>query len=873
MPIEQRMSQGSSIERRLTLFSRFAAALSVAVCLLVLLGWVVDIPALKSLLPGFATMKANTAVAFGLSAASLWLLTMERHEPSQDIARTMARLAAAAVVLLSAVTLSEYFFGWQSGLDQWLVRDLAPGSLHPGRMSSATAASFIVLGTGLLLFDIQSPRGRWATQWLALAVAFNGFVAVLGYVYGVQSLYGVQPYSSMALHTALLFFLLGVALPCARPAVGMVARVIADDAGGFLIRRLLPAIILVPVAVGTLRLYGQLAGLYTSEFGVAIYTVVNIAILAVLVWWTAASVRRTDASRKRAQSKLQAQLGRLDLLQQITHAVGERQDLSSIFQVVLSRLETDLPVEFACVGLFDTTTRRFTINTIGAATAPLANDTLLTELTSIEIEHNGLARCLEGQLVYEPDISAIQLPLPRQLTRAGMRSLILAPLLSNSGVFGAIVVARRRAGAFSSNACEFLNQLGEHVGLAAHQAQLYESLQRAYDELRQSQDVILQQERLKALGQMASGVAHDINNAISPMALYTELLLQHESGLNERAREYLTTIQRATEDVAQTVSRLREFYRPREQQATFSALDLNSLVQQVIDLTRARWGDIAQSRGIDIQLLNEPAPDLPCLLGAENEIRDALTNLIFNAVDAMPEGGTLGVHTRAGDESWVEVEISDTGLGMSEETRRRCLEPFYTTKGERGTGMGLAMVFGMAQRHGAELQIESTVGAGTVMRLRFPAAGNTESTHHSAEPANAPARGLRLLTIDDDPLVIRSLCSTLESDGHIVITADGGQAGIDTFRDAHARGERFAAVITDLGMPVVDGRKVAAGIKAVSPATPVLLLTGWGQRLTAENDIPAHVDYVLNKPPRLQDLRAVLSSVAANEQTEPGVSN
>ena len=207
----------------------------------------------------------------------------------------------------------------------------------------------------------------------------------------------------------------------------------------------------------------------------------------------------------------------------------------------------------------------------------------------------------------------------------------------------------------------------------------------------------------------------------------------------------------------------------------------------------------------------------------------------------------------------VHVEVVDTGMGMDEETRRRCLEPFFTTKGERGTGLGLAMVYGVAQRHSAGIEIESAPGKGTTIRLSFSAQAAPALEPES--PANnfaVPSR-LRILAVDDDPLVTKSLRDTLEADGHVVVTANHGQGGIDAFRAAQARHEPFAVVITDLGMPYVDGRQVASAIKGAAPATPVILLTGWGQQLLADGDIPPHVDFVLSKPPRLLQLRETLA--------------
>jgi signal transduction histidine kinase len=387
--------------------------------------------------------------------------------------------------------------------------------------------------------------------------------------------------------------------------------------------------------------------------------------------------------------------------------------------------------------------------------------------------------------------------------------------------------------------------------------------------LRQAQRALVQQERLSALGQMASGIAHDINNAISPIALYTESLLEREPGLSDRARKQLSSIQRAIDDVAQTVARMREFYRPREQDADFLPIDLNQLVTQVVELTRARWGDLPQQRGVMIELRMALDPHLVPVRGAENEIRDALTNLIFNAVDAMPEGGTIEVCTSMHAASGVEgaslpharIEVRDSGTGMDEETRRRCLEPFFTTKGERGTGLGLAMVYGMTQRHGARLEIDSQRGRGTTIRLLFPPAAAPSRADNRVANEAQPSRSLRILIIDDDAVLLESLRQALLGEGHEVATAVGGKAGIEAFAEAESRSTPFDVVFTDLGMPYVDGRQVVQSIRAVAPNARIVLLTGWGQMSMSNNDPPPQVDRLLSKPPRLRELRQVLAEL------------
>jgi PAS domain S-box-containing protein len=579
--------------------------------------------------------------------------------------------------------------------------------------------------------------------------------------------------------------------------------------------------------------------------------------------------RRTAiANLERTEVKLRTQLGRMNLLDQTTRAIGNRQDLPSIFRVVLSSLEDHLPIDFGCMCLCEPQQAALSVTCVGPRSQALQASMNMAEQDRIEIDENGLGRCMRGELVYESDIGASAFDFPARLALGGMRSVVIAPLIVESRVFGIMVAARCGVGAFGSAECEFLRQLSEHVALATHQAQLHASLQSAFEELRQTQHVVMQHERLRAVGEMASGIAHDINNALSPAALYVQSLLEQETSLSPEARNDLAVIQRSIDDVARTIARMREFSRPRERELVPAPVNLNEVLQQVADVTRARWSDIPREHGIVVTMDTDFTATPPNVMGAENEIRDAFTNLVLNAVDALPTGGTVTLRSRivpgatlpgrgrASDQ--VQIEVCDTGVGMSEATRSRCLEPFFTTKGERGTGLGLAMVYGMAQRHGATLEVRSELGEGTTMSLTFPSRQITstlpQGTPHALQP-------LRILFVDDDPVLLRSLQVAFERDGHAVSVADGGQTGIDTFVAAQQRGEGFAVVVTDLGMPYVDGRTVAAAIKEHAPITPVILLTGWGHRMNAENEFPEHVDRVLSKPPNLGELRTAIAQL------------
>jgi signal transduction histidine kinase/ActR/RegA family two-component response regulator len=569
-----------------------------------------------------------------------------------------------------------------------------------------------------------------------------------------------------------------------------------------------------------------------------------------------------------SEARLHVQLGHLSLLQHITRAISDRQDLASITQVVVTTLERNLPIQFGCAAQYDSATRKLTVSTIGAGSHGYSEQLALAIGSEIPLDDHGLAAILDGKLIHESDTKRTDLPLLQRLATCNLGSVVIAPLVAEKTLFGVLIAARSDVGAFTSPDCEFLKQLSEHVALASRQAELNNALQMAYDDLQRTQQTTMQQERLRALGQIASGIAHDINNAISPVTLYTEYLLERETTLSERSRGYLITIQRAIDDVAETVSRMREFYREREPQLSLSRIDLNVTVQQALQLTHARWSDLPQQKGLMIEVRTDLAALPTEVMAAEGELRGALTNLIFNAVDAMPEGGTLTIRTRRVEPTATEedpriyLEVSDTGVGMDEATQRRCLEPFFTTKGERGSGLGLAMVYGMIKRHSADMQVESVPTQGSTFRLIFAAAGKVGLPQAFGAVTDGP-RPLRILLVDDDPLLIGSLQEVLQGDGHEVTAANGGQIGIDTFAAEVQAGRPYSVVITDLGMPYVDGRRVAAAIKAVSAHTPVILLTGWGQRLVSEGDVPPHVDRVLNKPPRLMDLRNALAEVTA----------
>ena len=575
-------------------------------------------------------------------------------------------------------------------------------------------------------------------------------------------------------------------------------------------------------------------------------------------------LREEIGVRERAEAALKQQLIRISLLNQITQAISDRQDTDSILHVVLRQLEDHMGLDAGIIALLDPRAQLLNVAALRVKNSLLAEQFDLHEGSVVPMADCGLELCEKGQTVYFPDTIKGAAPLVEKLAVTGWRSAAAVPLMVEEKLFGVLLAARIKTDAFSSGDCEFLRMLSEHVALAAHQSRLHRELETAYNELRQTQATVLQQERLKALGQMASGIAHDVNNALSPVVGFSDIIMNGDFGLDVRGKKYLKYIRTAGEDIAHIVARLREFYRTRDDKESLQPLNLNVIVDQVVEMTRPRWRDIPQSSGITIEMETNLATDIPQLAGIESEIREALTNLVLNAVDAMPNGGKITLQTRMLHEltndkypSQVAVDISDTGTGMDEETRKRCLEPFFSTKGKRGTGLGLAMVYGVLKRHEGTIDIETAPGEGTTFHLTFPV---RSSDHKDLDGSGDKAIAqLRILCIDDEPLLRELIKEILEREGHSVEVSDSGQSGIDEFRHSRERGRPFDVVITDLGMPYLDGRQVAKAIKQESASTPVVMLTGWGAFMKDDGSAPEQVDAVISKPPRSRELRETLN--------------
>lgn len=381
-------------------------------------------------------------------------------------------------------------------------------------------------------------------------------------------------------------------------------------------------------------------------------------------------------------------------------------------------------------------------------------------------------------------------------------------------------------------------------------------LEAALAELRQTQRQVVQQERLGALAKMASGVAHDFNNALAKIVGFDELLLGWPDGLDdkEKVKKYLQMIDATAKDAVEIVNRLREFYRHRDDSEVYIPVDLNDLVKQAVALTQPRWKDQAMARGATVRIETH-LPSVPFVRGDPAELRDAWMNLIVNATDAMPGGGTITLGSRL-DGGDIALTVTDTGTGMTEEVRQQCFEPFFTTKGEQASGLGLAIVHGTIRRHGGKIEVQSEAGKGTSFIVRLPAVRELPGQHKL--PAATGTLPLRVLVVEDDSQFRDIEAEYLRGDGHSVETAANGREGLQKFQI-----DRFDLVVSDHAMPEMNGEQMTNAIKSLSPNTPVIVVTGFGDLIKNDGERGAYADLILGKPITPAGLRQAVAKVAA----------
>jgi signal transduction histidine kinase/CheY-like chemotaxis protein len=433
---------------------------------------------------------------------------------------------------------------------------------------------------------------------------------------------------------------------------------------------------------------------------------------------------------------------------------------------------------------------------------------------------------------------------------AGIVTYLGLPIRSRERVLGVLTFNTTMPRRYSPPELDYLASFADLAGIALDNARLYDEAQQALADLRAMQQKLVRGETLRALGELAGGAAHHLNNLLTIVVGRVQLLLRNVE--DDRLRRPLAIIEKAAKDGAEVVRRLQQFSRTH-QVGQLRTLALEDVAGDALGLTRGHWQDSARARGVSIDVEQRLA-GATTIEGDAAALREAVTNLVLNAVDAMPKGGRLTVETRTDGDRAVLV-VADTGTGMSEHVRLKAHEPFFTTKGVKATGLGLSVAYGIVRSHGGELTLDSREGRGTTVTLMLPRAG---ATSPAAGSATAPRAGaLRMLLVDDEDEVREALAEMLASHGHTVLTATGADEALERL-DAEPD---LDLVLTDLVMPGGTGWDVAAGVKARRPHVPVGLITGWGDTTDVDDARRAMVDFVVEKPVTVEALQEAVARV------------
>ncbi len=363
-----------------------------------------------------------------------------------------------------------------------------------------------------------------------------------------------------------------------------------------------------------------------------------------------------------------------------------------------------------------------------------------------------------------------------------------------------------------------------------------EILQKALEDLEKTQSQLIHSEKIRALGELSGGVAHDFNNILEIITGRTELLLKKVK--EEDLRKGLRVIEQVANDGSEIVRRLQEFTKIGRE-SIFVKADLNKVLQQVVEITRFKWENKALTKGANIKLemdLKEISP----VAGNPAELREVFTNLIINAVDALYNGGTITLRTWMED-GYVLASVEDNGMGMDEEVKAKIFEPFFTQKGEKGTGLGLSIVYGIISKHQGNIKVESELGKGTKFSLKFPLSSISQKEESKIpvidfQPAN-------ILVIDDEKNVRDLIFDMLTQEGHSVTLAVDGDQGIDFYRKSD-----YDLILTNLSMPDKSGWEVAKAIKSINPSAKMALMTGWGTQLEEKETKLQGFDFLITKP-------------------------
>lgn len=738
-------------------------------------------------------MRVNAAIA--LIMAGLGLELRRGQSLSKGSWRRHLGTACAVVaVLIGGLTVFEYASGFDLHIDQLMLRDSSSPaeSLYPGRMGLNTALSVALEGLAILLLDWAFGNSTLhIADGFAIGAGAIAMLAVFGYAYSVRSLLGVGSYTQMALPSSISLSVLSIGLLNARPHRGLMALVVDEGVGSVLARRLLPATVIIPFVIGWVQLEGQHAGLYGTEMGVAFLMATMIALFGALIYTTAVSLNRTDRQRQQAEESVRTEKERLEFALENAHVgIWDMDYTTGVF-----RWSKILEAQYGLQpGTFEGTFQAFVERIHPDDRASVLETVVNAVKTGEDFSAQSRTILPDGTVRWLNGVGRVRLTEQGEPARAVGISLD---------------VTERRA-----------------LEAQFHQAQ-----------------------KMEAVGRLAGGVAHDFNNLLTAILGYCELLMA-DLMPDDPHQADLAQIQKAGQSAATLTRQLLAFSRKQIIEPTL--LDLNAVVTSMLAM-------LGRLIGEDVKVVLAVRADLPTIKADSGHLEQVVLNLGVNARDAMPKGGTLTIetanveldehyattHLDVKPGSYVALTVTDTGDGMTPAVQARMSEPFFTTKpAGKGTGLGLAMVHGIAKQSGGSISVHSEVGKGTSVTVYFPRVEAVERAGPAAPPMSPRAvRGTVLIVEDAEGLCMLAQ-KLLARQGYSVLAAVNGDEALRLFEDNPS----IDVLLTDVVMPGASGPELSREMVRRRPTLKVIYMSGYTEDAIAQHEVATSGIALLNKP-------------------------
>lgn len=555
---------------------------------------------------------------------------------------------------------------------------------------------------------------------------------------------------------------------------------------------------------------------------------------------------------------------RLSLIDNINKAISATLDLDSFFKVVAKAVADNAGYRWTSLVVPENESFSFKAGYAPRSAGAISPGPILDML------QDNLRTVIEQarpEFVSFSQLARLGDPQKLQVTfDAGIRNLGLFPIGDSAKADAVMIVGSSRSEGFSSQELLLLKDLAVHLRIAWQNAQLYRQLKTAFDQLQEAQERVIQTEKLRALGEMSSGVVHDFNNILAAILGRTQILQRRlcapvDADGTALLEKGLGIIEKAALDGSHILSRISEFTKKKPSEK-FVAVHLDQIIADAIELTRPKWCDVARSDGKKIEVEFNRSGLLQAA-GSPSELREVFTNLIINAVDAIPNTGRITIEAAADQTQRIKIVLQDDGQGMAEETRKRIFEPFFTTKGSKGTGLGLSVTYGIISRHKGNIEVESKAGVGTKFIITLPALVSMEGTPSAPVTCETRARAREILVVDDQEEFSEILLEILMSKGYHADSVGNGHLAMEALRR-----KKYDLVITDLGMPGFSGWELADAIFRDWPETRVVMATGWGTQLDPKKLTVHHVSSIICKPFKIDEILSVVENALLKMKDE-----